>query len=136
MTQVVVDASTALKWVLEEPGTEAALRVLDEDVIHAPDFLLVEVANVLWAKARRGVLTRAGADAAFEAVAAVPIAYAPLGELTSPARSLAFALDVTLYDALYAALAQRFDCPLVTADVALANAINASGMAGSARLIG
>lgn len=135
MSQVVVDASAALKWVLQESGTEAALRVLDEDVIHAPDFLLVEVANVLWAKARRNVLTRAEADTAFDAIAAVPIAFTPVGELVLPARTLAFALDITVYDALYAALAQRFDCPLATSDASLGSAIRASGMNGRAWLI-
>ncbi len=136
MAQIVVDASVALKWVLDEPGSADALAVLDMDVLHAPDFLLVEVANVFWAKQRRGIISRAAADAAFDAIAAVPIALAPTGELTAPARSLAFALDLTVYDALYAALAQRYDCPLATADRPLADAMNASGMTGSALLIG
>ncbi len=132
---IVIDASAALKWVLEERGTAAALQLLDDDVLHAPDFMLVEVANVLWSKVRRGVLKRVEADAGYEAIAAVPIALAPLGELTLAARSLAFALDLTLYDALYAALAQRFDCPLATADETLARAMNASGIPGSALLL-
>lgn len=134
-SHVVVDASVALKWVLEERGTASALAILDEDVIHAPDFMLVEVANVLWAKVSRQVVTRAEADAAFEAIAAVPVAFTPLGELTRPARSLSFALDLTVYDALYAALAQQFDCPLATADSDLARAMSASGIGGSALLI-
>lgn len=136
MDHVVVDASAALKWVLDEAGTSAALALLDEDVIHAPDFMFVEVANVLWSKVRRRVLTRSESDAAFEAIAAVPIVLAPLGELTLAARSLAYALDLTVYDALYAALAQRLDCPLATADEALAQAMTASGITGSALLIG
>jgi len=135
MGQIVVDASVALKWVLDEPGSTQALAVLDSDVLHAPEFLLVEVANVFWAKQRRGIISRAAADAAFEAIAAVPFALAPIGELTAAARTLAFGLDLTVYDALYAALAQRYDCPLVTADRQLAQAMNASGMTGSARLI-
>jgi len=132
---VAVDASTALKWIFEENGTAAALELLDEEVIHAPDFMLVEVANVLWSKVRRGVLTRLEADAAYEAIASAPVALTPLADLTSAARTLAFALDVTVYDAVYAALAQRFDCPLATADRTLAQAMNTSGLQGSALLI-
>jgi len=71
---IVVDASAALKWILDEDGQLAALRLLDEDVLHAPDFLLVEVTNVLWSKVRRRVLDRTQADVIYEAVAAVPIA--------------------------------------------------------------
>ena len=132
---VVVDASAALKWIFEESGSAAALALLDRDVIHAPDFILVEVANVLWSKVRRQVLTRSESDAAYEAIASVHMALTPLADLTSAARTLAFALDVTVYDAIYAALAQNFDCPLATADRALARAMNTSGVPGSALLI-
>lgn len=132
---VVVDASAALKWILDEGGQEAALALLEEDVLHAPDFLLVEVANVLWSKVRRQILDRAQADAAYDAIASVPIAYTSVADLTVPARSLAHALDLSVYDALYAALAQRLRCPLATADTRLAGAVDASGIAEPARLV-
>jgi predicted nucleic acid-binding protein len=134
--EVVVDASAALKWVLEEGGTSQALSLLDEDVLHAPDFLLVEVANVLWAKVRRRIFTRADADQAYEAIAAVPFFLTPLGELVEPARSLSYTLDLTVYDGVYAALAQAKGCPLATADKSLAEAVDKSGMLASALLIG
>ena len=136
LQRVVVDASAALKWVLEEEGSPDALKLLDRDVLHAPDFLLLEVANVLWTKVRRGALSRSDADAAFQTLAAVPIALTPLAELIRPARSLAFALDLTVYDAVYAALAQQLDCPLATADQKLAQAMTAAGLTGSAQLVG
>lgn len=135
LQRVVVDASAALKWVLEEEGSAAARELLDRDVLHAPDFMLLEAANVLWAKSRRGALSRAEADAAFQALAAFPLVLTPLAELTRPARSLAFALDLTVYDALYAALAQQLDCPLATADAALARAMTAAALTGSGQLI-
>jgi predicted nucleic acid-binding protein len=132
---VVVDASVALKWILDEEGQDAALGLLDEAVLHAPDFLLVEVANALWSKVRRRILDRAEADAAYEAIAGVPIAYTTVAELTQPARSLAHALDLSVYDALYAALAQRLRCALATADARLAGAVDSSGMAEPTRLV-
>lgn len=133
---VVVDASAALKWVLDEPGQRAALGLLEEDMLHAPDFLLIEVANVLWSKVRRRVIDRVQADAAYEAIAGVPIAYTTVGELAVPARTLAHALDLSVYDALYAALAQRLGCALVTLDARLAGAVAASGFAAPPRLVG
>jgi predicted nucleic acid-binding protein len=51
---VVVDASVVLKWVIEEDGSEAAEALLLNDPLLASDFLIVECANVLWVKARRG----------------------------------------------------------------------------------
>jgi hypothetical protein len=55
---VVVDASVALKWVIEVEGSEAAEALLLNEPLLAPDFLIVECANVLWVKARRGALSR------------------------------------------------------------------------------
>jgi len=135
LQRVVVDASAALKWVLEEEGSPEALELLNRDVLHAPDFLLLEVANVLWTKVRRSALSRTDADAAFQTLAAVPMVLTPLAELIPPARSLAFALDLTVYDAVYAALAQQLDCPLATADAALARAMTDAALTGSALLI-
>lgn len=132
---VVVDASVALKWVLDESGQADALALLDEDILHAPDFLLIEVANVLWSKVRRRVIDRAQADAAYDAIAGVPMAYTTMSELALPARSLAHALDLSVYDALYAALAQRLRCALATADVRLARAVEASGISAPPRLM-
>jgi predicted nucleic acid-binding protein len=65
---VIVDASVALKWVLEEDGSDHASALLAEQPLAAPDLLVVECANVLWAKARRRVLTRDLAGAALAAI--------------------------------------------------------------------
>ena len=50
---VVVDASVALKWVIQEDGSEAAEALLRQEPLLAPDLLIVECANVLWVKTRR-----------------------------------------------------------------------------------
>ncbi len=51
---VIVDASIALKWVIEEDGSDAAGALLLEQLLAAPVLLTIECANGLWAKARRG----------------------------------------------------------------------------------
>src|SRR6516165_8263674 len=55
---IIIDASVALKWVIEEDGSEEAGALLRGEPLAAPDLLVVECANVLWAKARRRSLTR------------------------------------------------------------------------------
>jgi predicted nucleic acid-binding protein len=47
MTDLVVDASVAIKWVIEESGTPQALS-LRRHRLFAPDLLMTECANVLW----------------------------------------------------------------------------------------
>ena len=44
---VVIDVSVALKWVIEEDGSEAARALLLEGPLVAPDLLIVECAKVL-----------------------------------------------------------------------------------------
>ncbi|MBV9552234.1 MAG: type II toxin-antitoxin system VapC family toxin [Alphaproteobacteria bacterium] len=53
---IVVDASVALKWVLDEPGSEAAGELRSETII-APDFWIIEAANALWRSAKVGQLS-------------------------------------------------------------------------------
>ena len=59
MTTWIVDASVAIKWVVDEPGTEHAL-LLRRDSLAAPDLLVPECANILWKKVRRKELSEAG----------------------------------------------------------------------------
>lgn len=55
---LVVDASVALKWVLQEPDSDLAeaLARTDETLL-VPDFWLAEATNVLWLQVRRRLLT-------------------------------------------------------------------------------
>jgi len=64
---IIVDASVALEWVIEEDGSGVAGALLLEEPLAAPDLLMIECANVLLAKSRRGVLTRDLAGAALSA---------------------------------------------------------------------
>jgi predicted nucleic acid-binding protein len=51
--RIVIDASVALKWVLAEVNTDAADALLAEELI-APSLWLIEAANAMWRRSRRG----------------------------------------------------------------------------------
>lgn len=114
---LVVDASVATKWVVPEDDSELADALLTTAArLHAPAFLVMEVANALWLKMRRGEIDDAQARASLEYLRRIPWA-AWQGEEPLPAAlDLAKMLDHTVYDCAYLALALHLDARYVTAD--------------------
>jgi predicted nucleic acid-binding protein len=115
--RLVVDASVATKWLVPEDDSELADALLASMVqLHAPAFMAMEVANVLWLKLRRGELEEAKARASLAYLRKIPWA-AWQGEEPLPATlSLATVLDHAVYDCAYLALALHLDAHYLTAD--------------------
>ncbi len=115
MKRLVVDASVAIKWVVEEPGTAEALA-LRRYRLSAPDLLIPECANILWKKARRQEMSADEASLAARLLEHADVELIPMRRLLEPATRLAIQLDHPAYDCLYLALAQSTGCSFVTAD--------------------
>lgn len=112
---IVVDASVALKWVLDEPGKEAADALLDEELI-APALWLLEAANALWKRAQRGEITAEQARARLAELFNAPVTSTAIEDDLPAAADLADALGHPVYDCLYLAVALRENTYVVTAD--------------------
>lgn len=114
---LVVDASVAVKFVTEEPGSQAAYGVVvGPEPLIAPDWLLIEAASVMWKKVKRSNLLEIHAE---ENLASLPEFFAklfPSVELLKDALDLSFRIRHPVYDCLYLALATREEAGLVTAD--------------------
>jgi predicted nucleic acid-binding protein len=128
ISDVIVDASVAVKWVVEEKLSDAA-RLLAGRSLHAPDLLYIECGNILWKKAVKGDLTLPQASRALKELQTSPVEISPSGLLLERALELAFALRHPVYDCIYLALAAERKMPLVTADERLARVVANANLA-------
>jgi predicted nucleic acid-binding protein len=124
---VVLDASVAVKWVVDEQGSEAAVALRGRHSFMAPELILVETANILWRKARQRELTPDEAGVAHAILMAADITIRPMLPLMASAMRLALSLQHPAHDCVYVALAAAEGIPLVTADRRLAQAVARAG---------
>jgi len=125
---IVVDSSVVIKWFVVEPLSVESRHILDRYqagtlTLHAPDLIHAEVGNIVWKKHRFQGLAAADAQQIIEEFQRLPFVLTPTADLLSEAFRLAIAHERTVYDALYLALSVREQCPYVTADEKLVNAI-------------
>jgi predicted nucleic acid-binding protein len=122
--RIVVDASVGIKLFVDEPLSDAAHRLFAQLVMpgtcfYTPDLFYIECSNVLWKYVRRGMMPIEQASEAVDRLCRLALRPVATASLVSAALEIANAHDVTAYDAVYAALAQQANVPLVTADEAL-----------------
>lgn len=119
MAAYVLDASVLAALYVDDPATEqseAALARVGSDELHAPDFVVLEVANVLWKRVRREELHAQDAMAAIADLSGTPIRFHSIGTLVAQSLALALSHGFTAYDATYVALATRVGGIVMTND--------------------
>lgn len=115
MSVLVIDASIALKWVISEPGTQAALALRRSGKLIAPELLLADCASVLCKKVARGELTNDEALLAARLLHASGVEFVPTRALLEPAMLIAFDIDLPASACVHVALAAARNCRFVTA---------------------
>jgi predicted nucleic acid-binding protein len=133
MAANVVDARVAIKWVIAEPGTDQALRLLRHELC-APDLPVADCVNILWRKTRLGELSAREASLAARLLERAEIELIPMRRLLDRAAALAIAFGHPAHDAMYLAVAECFGRPFVTADARLARKLE--GRAPAVLLLG
>ena len=116
---LVVDASVAVQWVLDEDGTARANALRSEDNLIAPTLIAAEIGSAIWKAVRRGTVTRTDGIVAIEAALLPFQLLITTEELRVRALELAIDLNHPIYDCFYLALAERERCALVSADAKL-----------------
>lgn len=129
MHEIIVDASIAVKWLVQEDYSEAAKQLLSRDTasrirLIAPNVIVAEIGHALRRLVNRGEMQVVQAEALYDAfIRNNPMRLFPLEWQASSAQTLAQAamrlgnLHIcSFYDALYIALTTERQGTLVTAD--------------------
>ena len=119
---IVVDASALLEFLLQTPlGARVEARLFrDQEELHSPHLLDVEVTQGLRRLVRAGEVSD---DRAAEAIAdLVDLNLHRHPHLDLLSRAWKLRENVTAYDAMYVALSEALDAPIVTCDTPLAKA--------------
>ena len=124
MTSQVMDTSALVKYVLPEedsPVVEKLIAFHHAGMAHlvAPEYVLVESANVIWKHIQGRNLQPEDAVPSLRALRDLGIRLVPDADLLEDALMLATDHGITVYDALFCALAARENVQLITSDNAL-----------------
>ena len=130
MSGVVLDASIAAAWLLDDeadPGASLAMDAVRHEGGFVPQLWQYEVGNELVVAARRGRLPEREAIARLTTLGRLPISTDDAPDIHK-AMDLAIAHGLSLYDAAYLELGRRHSLPLATLDRSLARAALAEGL--------
>jgi predicted nucleic acid-binding protein len=111
----VIDASIAMKWLVEEEDS-AEVAELMRLPVRAPDLLIPECMNALWKKVGRRELDEEEALVAARTLQSLEVTLEPMGPRALEILLLALRLSHPAYDCAYLALAVGSGSVLVTAD--------------------
>jgi predicted nucleic acid-binding protein len=130
MSDTVVDSSVVAKWILPEPDSAHAQRLITEVALKGErlivlDLAFAEVANAIWKRHHRGLVTLDEARQLLEDLLRSPVHVEPAVRLLKPALEIGARYDRAIYDALFVALSQDLGLPGVTADEPLWSAVHA-----------
>lgn len=125
MNRIVVDCNILVKLFIPEVESDKCAAFFQERKSAGletwiPELCIIEFANVIWHKVHRKELPLPMAREIIADFLSLPLKIAGHVDLVKAAFKLATELNITVYDASYAALAHYLRVPLITADKKLA----------------
>jgi len=136
----VVDASVGIKLFVGEEFSDTVQKLFahltDESPaeLHVPDLFYIECANILLKYIRRFKRPIGDSQTDLADLSNLALRSTATADLMEEALTLAHENNLTAYDACYAVLAKRLKVPLITADAALAKAIEWAVWIGDLKL--
>jgi predicted nucleic acid-binding protein len=131
--KAVIDASIVLAALAPDEASPFAMHIIEPFLLgggHAPALWSFEIANPLYWKVRRGLLSPATAEQALRSAYRIPLTFDQLSpaEVARDVVPLCWKHGLTAYDAAYLELALRLAAPLASIDNALIRAAAAEGV--------
>jgi predicted nucleic acid-binding protein len=128
MSHCVVDSCVAVRWLVPQAGSQAAAEVLRRSLagtitLLAPDLIDAEVGNALAVRVHRRLMEPQEARGAFARFRHLEVTKVASAQLLDDALQLALEYRRSFYDCLFLALSLQENCPFVTADLKLFNAV-------------
>ena len=133
---LVIDASVAIKWFVQEELHAEAVSIFDRDeLLFAPDLLVAEVTNTAWKKVRQGQISTAMAEQIATTICSgKPLLYSSRS-LNGRALQIALSLGHPVYDCYYLACAELIGGSLITDDRDLFRTASSGGITADVRLL-
>ena len=132
ISQIVLDASVALKWFLKEDYSEEAGQLRDEYLsgtleIVVPALVYYEITNVLRYKPDYSIRDLEDCASSLDGMQLNTVSWnEAVGKISI---SLAYKFGITAYDASYLAVAHYCQCKLITCDEKLLSKVEYDGSA-------
>jgi predicted nucleic acid-binding protein len=125
---LVIDASVVIKFYVPEILSGNAAELLSraaegELLLFAPDLVYPETGNILWKKQRRRELTPEEVDEIVDAIRLLPMIIESSKPIMPLAVSIALHSGITVYDAMYVAVARIYETQMITADKKLTDVL-------------
>ncbi|MEI7614870.1 MAG: type II toxin-antitoxin system VapC family toxin [Betaproteobacteria bacterium] len=137
MNTFVIDASVAVRWVVDLPFASEARSFLSfQNRLIAPDFLPAEVGSALTKLVRAGSLSQADGVEAYEDFFRAPVRLYPAHPIALTALKTALKQGRSFYDCLYLTLAESEGGRFVTADAVFYKAMKGTPHAKHTHFIG
>jgi predicted nucleic acid-binding protein len=128
MKTVVLDTSALLRLFIPDgpvsQDAETALRLVEHGklALLAPELMLAEAAQVLHKKTLAEIISSKERDDLLEEIVNLPIQYLSHKPLLKRSVAVAETYGLSVYDAIFLALAEKYNSVLVTMDDDLAKA--------------
>jgi predicted nucleic acid-binding protein len=118
---LVLDANVLIKAyvpeILSEKTNDLFKKAADKELaLIVPDLIFPEIGNVLWKKNRLKELSASEVKEICQAIILLPLKIEPSKALVQLAIDISMVYDISVYDAIYIALAMVYETRLVTAD--------------------